>query len=95
MARKDRNYKKETAEIKASYQRKKNWKTSISWSENFYDFNDPDNDKKRYYAKLSVEKLFFKGDVALLADFKYRYTDYEQKDDSNTEAVRLTFKYKY
>ena len=89
------NYKKETAELKASYQRKKNWKTSVSLEENFYDFNDSSNDKKRYYAKLSVEKLFFKGDVVLLADFKYRYTDYEQKDDSRTEAVRLAFKYKF
>jgi len=89
------NYKKETAELKASYQRKKNWKTSVSLEENFYDFNDSSNDKKRYYAKLSVEKLFFKGDVVLFADLKYRYTDYEQKDDSSTEAVRLAFKYKF
>ena len=91
----DNDYQKETVETKLSYKRKKNWQTSAGLEQNFYDFNDSSNDKKRTYVKLSAEKLFFEGDLVLSLDFKYRYTDYEQKDDSRTEAVRLAFKYKF
>ncbi len=89
------DYQKETAELKFSYKRKKNWQTSIGLEENFYNFDDSSNDKKRTYVKLSAEKLFLEGDFVLSLDLKYRYTDYEQKDDSRTEAVRLAFKYKF
>ncbi len=89
------DYQKETVEAKLSYKRKKNWQASAGLEQNFYDFNDSSNDKKRTYVKLSAEKLFFEGDLVLSLDFKYRYTDYEQKDDSRTEAVRLAFKYKF
>ena len=89
------DYQKETVEAKLSYQRKKNYKLQAALEENFYDFDDSSNDKKRTYVKLSAEKLFLEGDLVLSIDFKYRYTDYEQKDDSKTEAVRLAFKYKF
>jgi len=89
------DYQKETAEVKLSYKRKKNWQTSAGLEQNFYDFGDSSNDKKRTYVKLSGEKLFLDGDLVLSLDFKYRYTDYEQKDDSRTQGVRLTFKYKF
>jgi len=89
------DYQKETVEVKLSYKRKKNWQASIGLEENFYDFNDSSNDKKRTYVKLSTEKLFLEGDLVLSLDLKYRYTDYEQKDDKEQEAVRLAFKYKF
>ena len=89
------HYKKEATEIKANYQRKKNWKVSVALERNFYDFNDSSNDKKRYYAKLSGEKLFSEGDLVLSLDLKYRYTDYEQGSDKEHEAVRVAFKYKF
>ncbi len=89
------DYKKETAEIKTTYQRKKNWRASASWQGNFYNYSDASNDKKRYYVVLSGEKLFLGGDLALLLDLKYRYTDYDQKGDSETQAVRMAFKYKF
>ena len=63
--------------------------------QNFYDFNNSSNDKKRTYVKLSGEKLFFEGDLVLSLDLKYRYTDYEQKDDKEHEAVRIAFKYRF
>jgi len=91
----DNNYKKETTEFKANYQRKKNWKVSAALEGSAYDFNDSSNDKKRYYAKLSGEKLFFKGDLLLSLDLKYKFTDYEQDNDKNQKAVRLAFKYKF
>ncbi len=89
------DYQKETVEVKLSYQRKKNYKLQAALEENFYDFDDSSNDKKRTYVKLGLEKLFLEGDLVLSLDLKYRYTDYEQKDDSRTEAVRLAFKYKF
>jgi|GEM_PF-1641708 len=91
----DNNYKKEAAEIKASYQRKKNWKVSAALEGNSYNFNDSSNDKKRYYAKLSGEKLFLDGDLVLSLDLKYRYTNKEQENDKEQEAVRVAFKYKF
>ncbi len=100
------DYQKETLKLKASYKRKKNWEASAALEGNSYDFslpsgvpqnagNDSSNDKKRYYAKVSGEKLFLDGDLALSLDLKYRYTDYEQKDDAEQEAVRAAFKYKF
>ena len=102
----DNDYQKETLKLKASYKRKKNWEVSAALEGNSYDFflpsgvpqnagNDSSNDKKRYYAKLSGEKLFLDGDLVLSLDLKYRYTDYEQKDDTEQEAVRAAFKYKF
>ena len=92
--------------VGASCKRKKNWEVSAALEGNSYDFflasgvpqnagNDSSNDKKRYYAKLSGEKLFLDGDLVLSLDLKYRYTDYEQKDDTEQEAVRAAFKYKF
>ena len=89
------DYRKETAEVKATYQRKKNWKAAASLQGNFYDYNDASKDKKRYYVKLSGEKLFKDGDWVLSIDLKYRYTDYDEKNDTEQEAVRVAFKHKF
>ena len=85
----------ERVEVKVTYQRKKNWKTSASWQGSFYDYNDSSKDKRRYYVKLSGEKLFLEGDLVLSLGFKYRYTDYDKKNDSEQEAVRVAFRYKF
>ena len=89
------NYQKETLELKISYKKKKNWQASAGLEENFYDFSAKSNDKNRTYLKLSAEKLFQEGDFALTVDFKYRYTDYAQKEDNQEEALRLGFKYRF
>lgn len=89
------DYKRETVALIATYQRKKKWKLQASCQGNFYDYDDASNDKNRYYAKLSCEKLFLDGDLSLSVDFKYRYTDYDQKDDTEHEAVRVTFEHKF
>jgi len=103
------DYKKEVVEIKITYKRKKNlptskagWKVSAALEGNFYDFNDSSlpvgqesNDKKRYYAKLSGEKLFLNGDLVLSLDLKYRYTNEAQGNNKTQETVRLRFKYKF
>lgn len=89
------DYEKETVQLKTTYQRKKNWKLAFSLEGNFYGYNDSAKDKQRYYVLVSGEKYFLKGDMILSLDFKYRYTDYEQKDDSEQEAIRIAFKYKF
>ncbi len=89
------DYQKKTVEAKLSYKRKKNWQTSVGLEQNFYDFNDSTNDKKRTYVKLSGEKLFLEGDLVLSLDLKYKYTDYEQKEDKEQEAVRIAFRYRF
>jgi hypothetical protein len=89
------NYKKETLGIKGTYKRKKNWKTSVSLQGNFYGYEDSTKDKNRYYTKLSFEKLFLEKDLSLSLDFKYKYTDNKQADNTEEESVRLAFKYKF
>ncbi|MFH1772114.1 MAG: hypothetical protein ABH872_04785 [Candidatus Omnitrophota bacterium] len=91
----DNNYKKEAAGINASYQRKKDWKVSAGLEGNSYNLDESSNDKERYYAKLSGEKLFLDGDLVLSLDLKYRYTNNEQENDKEQEAVRAAFKYKF
>lgn len=89
------DYQKQTLEVKISYKKKKDWQASVGLEENFYDFSAEDNDKNRSYFKLSAEKLFQGGDLALSADFKYRYTDYAQKEDQGEAGLRLGFKYRF
>ena len=91
----NKNYRKETAEARVTYQRKKNWKASLSLQGNFYDYNRPSNNKKRYYALVSGKKLFLQGDLAVSLDFKYRYTVYKQKADSEQKGTRIAFRYKF
>lgn len=90
-----RDYKKETLGIKGIYKRKKNWKTSVSLQGNFYDYENPTRDKNRYYSKLSFEKLFPWQNLILSLNFKYKYTDYKQANNTEEESVRLAFKYKF
>jgi len=89
------DYRKETAGVKVTYRRKKSWKASVSWRGNFYGYDNSIRDKRRYYLKLSGEKLFLEGDLLLSLDFKYRYTDYDKKNDLEQGAVRVAFKYKF
>jgi hypothetical protein len=89
------NYKKETFGIKVNYKRKKEWKVTAALKEKIYDFNDSSKDKKRYYALVAYEKLFLDGDLALSLNLKYRRTDYDQKNNTEEEAVRVAFKYKF
>ncbi len=89
------DYRKETAEVKVTYRRKKSWKASASLRGNFYGYNDSGKDKKRYYVKLSGEKLFLEGALSLSLDLKYRYTDYDKKNDLEQGAMRVAFKYKF
>src|SRR3989338_6101918 len=91
----DNDYQKESLQAKISYKRKKNWQASVGLEENFYDFSAEDNDKNRTYLKLSAEKLFQAGDLILSVDFKYRFTNYAQKEDQQEEALRLGFKYRF
>ena len=91
----DNDYQKVSLQAKISYKRKKNWQASVGLEENFYDFSAPDNDKNRTYLKLSAEKLFQAGDLILSVDFKYRFTNYAQKEDQQEEALRLGFKYRF
>lgn len=89
------DYKKETLGIKGTYKRKQNWKTSASLQGNLYDFEDSTKNKNRYYTKLSFEKLFMEKDLSLSLDFKYKYTDNKQADNTEEESVRLAFNYRF
>jgi len=91
----DNDYQKVSLQAKVSYKRKKNWQASLGLEENFYDFSSQDDDKNRSYLKLSAEKLFQGGDLILSVDFKYRFTNYAQKEDQQEEALRLGFKYRF
>ncbi|MEF9475768.1 MAG: hypothetical protein L0958_03580 [Candidatus Mariimomonas ferrooxydans] len=89
------DYKKDSLAIKGTYKRKKNWKTSASLQGNFYNYENSTNDKNRYYAKLSFEKLFPQKGLSLSLDFKYKYTDYKHANNTSEESVRLAFKYRF
>ncbi|MCK4422855.1 MAG: hypothetical protein KAV18_02145, partial [Candidatus Omnitrophica bacterium] len=89
------DYQKETFKIKANYKRRKDWKVSASLQESFYNFNDSSKDKNRYYTTLSGEKLFLDGDLVMSIDFKHRYTENKQDNDTNEESVRVSFKYNF
>jgi len=88
-------YKKETLDIKGTYRKKKNYETSVSLERDFYNYRDSSNDRNRYSAILSFEKLFPEKDLSLSMNFKYRYTDNKQANDTEDESVRVAFEYKF
>jgi opacity protein-like surface antigen len=89
------DYRKITADIRLNYSRKKNWKGSIGIERSAYKYDDEANDKKRYYAELSVEKLFLNGGLNVDLDLKYRLTDYGQRSDDEQKAVRVGVGYEF
>lgn len=89
------NYKKETLEIKGTYRRKKKWKVSASAQGSIYDFKDAARDKNRYYSTISFDKLFPEENLVLSLYFKYKYTDNRRANNTESESVRLAFKYKF
>ncbi|MFH0926423.1 MAG: hypothetical protein V1872_12495 [bacterium] len=89
------DYRKETFEVNTSYKRKKNWGTSLGLEADFYDFDDAGDDKRRYYLRLSGEKILLEGDMVVALDFKHKCTTYKQKNDKGQEAVRMSFQYKF
>lgn len=89
------DYKKDTIGIKGTYRRKKNWKASAAVEGNFYNFRDPGKDKNRYYGRLSFEKSFPAKALTLSADFRYKYTDNKQANNTEEASVRLAFKYRF
>ncbi|MBN1384181.1 MAG: hypothetical protein JW983_04775 [Elusimicrobia bacterium] len=89
------DYKKESAGLTASYQKKKNWKVSAGTKGIIYDYRTPDNDKKRYYAALAGEKMFMQGRLTTTLDLKYRHTNSELRNDTDYETVRVAFRYRF
>ncbi|MFH1287367.1 MAG: ribosome small subunit-dependent GTPase A [bacterium] len=89
------DYKKTIANIQLNYNRKRNWKTSFGIESSFYKYDDAGNDKKRYYTKLSGEKLLLNGNLTVNVDIKYRVTVYGQKADDEQEAVRGGMSYEF
>ncbi len=91
------DYKKGTLELKATYNRKKNWKTSLALQGDNYTYEDSIRDKKRYSAGLSFEKLILLAsknlDISL--NFKYKYTDNKQASNIEEKSVRLAFEYEF
>lgn len=90
-----KDYRKVTADIKLNYNRKKNWKTSFGIESSFYKYDNEQNDKKRYYAKWNVEKLFINGELNVDLGLKYRFTDKKHELDDEQEAVRVGLSYKF
>ncbi|MCM8812872.1 MAG: hypothetical protein NC924_02920 [Candidatus Omnitrophica bacterium] len=82
------DYTKERLALSANYQQKKNWKAMVSVEDNYYDQAGRQNDRNRWYARLRGEKWFRGGDFSLTAEFKYRYTDYRERNTTTRNAVR-------
>ncbi len=91
----DNDYNKTTLGIKGVFNRKKNWKTSASLESSFYDFNDSEKDKNRYYIRLTFEKSFLLKPLTLSVNTKYKYTDHKHANNTEEKSVRLAFKYKF
>lgn len=89
------DYRKIAAAVQLNYSRKKNWKASLGIEGSFYRYDDEENDKERYYAKLSGEKHLFNSNLNLNADLKYRFTDYGRKLDDEQGSARFGMSYEF
>jgi hypothetical protein len=90
----ERDYRKDTLEIRGVYRRKKVWKAAVSLKGSLYDYNDPTRDKNRYYTRLSLEKIFPGGSVNMSVDLKYKYTDNRHANDTEEKSIRFAFRYR-
>jgi hypothetical protein len=91
----DRNYQKETVELKGTYRKKQDWKASVSLQGNFYSFEESGKDKNRYYLLLSFEKTFPGQALKMSLDAKYKYTDNKGANNTEEESARLAFLYTF
>jgi hypothetical protein len=91
----DNSYEKNSIEIKTGYQKKKDWKTTVVLTGNFYDYRDSDKDKNRYTVRINGEKLFFDNAFTLSLTPTYRYTDYKHKNDDSHGSVKIAFSYTF
>ena len=73
-----RDYRKETLEVKGVIMKRRDWKTSLSLRGDFYDYSDSTGDKNRYYARLLLKRYFFEKRLDLSLNLKYKYTDRQQ-----------------
>lgn len=89
------DYDKETLEIKGTYRKKKDWKTSVSLQGSFYDFKGSARDRNRYYVRFYFNKLFPSKDIVLSLSSKYKYTDNREANDTEEKSLRLAFTYKF
>jgi hypothetical protein len=92
---KENDYRKETLIITGTYKKKRDWKTSVSLQGSFYDYAEPIKNRNRYYARLSLNKLFPQNNVNVTLALKYKYTDNRHANDSEEESVRTAFIYKF
>jgi hypothetical protein len=92
---KENDYQKETLIITGTYKKKRDWKTSASLQGSFYDYAEPIKNRNRYYARLSLNKLFPQINVNVTLALKYKYTDNRHANDSEEESVRTAVIYKF
>jgi hypothetical protein len=86
------DYEKETVLVRGTFRRKRDWKASLSL---FYDFEDEERDKNRYYAKLLLEKPLKEETIIMTLIAKYRYTDNRRANNTEEKAVRTAFQYRF
>jgi hypothetical protein len=89
------DYEKETLMVRGTYRKKKDWKTSVSLEGNFYEFDDEGKNKNRYYAKLLFEKPLSGETIVIALNIKYRYTDNKRANNTEEQAVRTAFQYRF
>ncbi len=91
----DNSYEKNSIEIKTGYQKKKDWKTTVVLTGNFFDYHDSDKDKNRYAVRINGEKLLLNNAFTLSLTPTYRYTDYKHKNDDSHGSVKIAFSYTF
>lgn len=89
------NLKKETVDLKAVYWRKKTWTATVLGEAAFYDFSNPQKDKKRFNASAEWNKDLMDGAMDLTLGAKFGHTDYREKNNTERASFRLAFAYKF
>lgn len=82
-------------DIKGVYDLKKNIKFTAALQTDIYDYVNPTNYKKEYYAKFGIEKHLMQNQLTAALNFKYKYTNYKENNNKSRETIRLSFKYKF
>jgi len=90
-----RDYRKDTLEVKGVIMKRRDWKTSLSLRGDFYDYSDSTGDKNRYYARLLLKRYFFDKRLDLSLNLKYKYTDNRHSNNTEEESGRLAFAYRF
>jgi hypothetical protein len=93
---KNSSYNKDSVEMVADLSWKNNWRSLLKLGLDIDDYTiGREKDKKTYSMGIQLEKEIIARKLALGAEYKWKFKDYELGSDKSQNAGRVSIDYKF